>query len=86
MKSVKIKINQRTIRVCHRFLPIVQYNQYQSIQIHLLLSIYRLINRYRFFYIDYSGYITSIMTKGLVANGGVYESEIGGDGSTGYLV
>ena len=26
------------------------------------------------------------MTKGLVAYGGVYESEIGGDGSTGYLI
>ena len=26
------------------------------------------------------------MTKGLVANGGVYESEIGGDSSTGYLI
>ena len=86
MKSVSIQINRWTKRVCHRFLPIVQRNRYQSNQIHRLLSIYRLINRYRFFSIDFSGYITSIMTKGLVANGGVYESEIGGDGSTGYLI
>ena len=86
MKSVSIKINRSTKRVCHRFLPIVRCNRYQSNQIHRLLSIYRLINRYRFFSIDFSGYITSIMTKGLVANGGVYESEIGGDGCTGYLI
>ena len=30
MKSVKIKINRYTKRVCHRFLPIDRYNQYQS--------------------------------------------------------
>ena len=39
-----------------------------------------------FFSIDYSWYITSIMTKGLVVNGGVYESEIGAGSSTGYLI
>ena len=89
MKSVKIKINRWTIRVCHRFLPIVQYNRYQSNQIHRLLSIYQFLS------IGYSGYITSRMTKVLVTNGGVYESEIGGarvggpgggGGSTGYLI
>ena len=79
MKSVKIKINRWTIRVYHRFLPIAC-----SIQ-----SIYRFLS------IDYLGYITSRMTKGLVTNGGVYESKIGGarvggpgggGGSTGYLI
>ena len=58
MKSVKIKINRWTKRVCHRFLPIDRYNRYQSNQIYrflTVLTIYRLINRYRFLSIDYSG-------------------------------
>ena len=54
IKSVKIKINRWTKRVCHRFLPIDRYNRYQWNQIYRFLSIYRLINRYRFLSIDYS--------------------------------
>ena len=42
MKSVKIKINRWTKRVCYRFLPIDRYNRYQSNQIHRFLSIYPL--------------------------------------------
>ena len=41
MKSVKIKINRLKQRVCHRFLPIDQYNRYQSNPIYRFLSIYR---------------------------------------------
>ena len=55
IKSVKIKINWWTKRVCHRFLPIDRYNRYQSNQIYRFLSIYWLTNRYRFLSIDYSG-------------------------------
>ena len=45
MRLVKIKINQWTKRrVCHRFLPIDRYNQYQSNQIY----------RYRLLSIDFS--------------------------------
>ena len=51
IKSVKIKINRWTKRVCHRFLPIERRNWYQ------LNQIYRLTNRYRFLSIDYSGCI-----------------------------
>ena len=40
--------------MCHRFLPIDRYNRYQSNQIYRFLSIYRLINRYRFLSIDNS--------------------------------
>ena len=56
MKSVKIKINRWTKRVCHRFLPI---GPYKSNHIHRFLSIYRLIIRYRFLSIDYSGTLLS---------------------------
>ena len=55
MKSVKDQENRQKKRVCHRFLPIDQYNRYQSNQIYRFLLIYRLINRYRFLPIDYSG-------------------------------
>ena len=54
MKSVKIKINRLKQRVCHRFLPIDQYNRYQS------NPIYRFLSIYRFFSIDYSGTIVKI--------------------------
>ena len=38
MKSVKIKINWGTKRVCHRFLPIDRYNRYHANQIYRFLS------------------------------------------------
>ena len=43
--------------MCHRFLPIDRWNRYQSNQIYRFLSIYRLINRYRYLSIDYAGSI-----------------------------
>ena len=42
--------------VCHRFLPVDRYNQYQSNLIFWFLSIYHLISQYRFLLIDYSGF------------------------------
>ena len=54
MKSVKIKINRLKERVCHQFLPIDQYNRYQSNPIYRFLSIYGFLS------IDYSGSIVNI--------------------------
>ena len=48
--------------MCHRFLPIDRYNRYQSNQIYRFLSTYRVINRYRFLSIDYSGNKSTITT------------------------
>ena len=70
-ESVKITINRDrwTKRVCHRFLPIDRYNRYQSNQIYRFLSIFRLINRYRFLSIDYSwalNYFSSVNNAGVL--------------------
>ena len=69
IKSVKIKINRWTKRACHRFLPIDRYNRYQWNQIYRFLSIFRLINRYRFLSIDYSwalNYFSSVNNAGVL--------------------
>ena len=53
MKSVKIKINRETKRVCHRFLPIDRYNRYQSNQFFRFLSIHSSIDKSIPIFIDW---------------------------------